>query len=64
MTRQDYIALCERKIQEAREELASFPSSNWEDSYGGGNDEDFSEEKDVLHRQINWHQNKLRELRG
>jgi hypothetical protein len=63
MTRQDYIALCERKIQEAREELSYTASQSWEDSSDCNSDEDDSE-RDHLHRQINWHELKLRELRG
>ena len=63
MTRQDYIALCERKIAEAREELTVNASQDWEDSSDCNCDEDDSE-RDRLHRQINWHELKLRELRG
>ena len=63
MTRQDYIALCERKIAEAREELSYTASHSWEDSSDCNSDEDDSE-RDQLHRQINWHECKLRQLRG
>ena len=63
MTRQDYIALCERKIQEAREELSYTAAESWEDSSDCNSDED-DYDSDRSHRQINWHQNKLRELRG
>lgn len=62
MTRAEYIALCERKIEEAREELASFPVRHWEDP--PCEDEDLQGERDKLHRTINWHQLKLRELRA
>lgn len=63
MTRQEYIALCERQIQEAREELSYTASQDWEDSSDCNSDEDDSE-RDRLHRQISWHQDKLRQLRG
>ena len=62
MTRAEYIALCERKIKEAREELTSFPVRHWEDP--PCEDEGMQAERDRLHRQINWHQLKLRELRA
>ena len=63
MTRQDYIALCERKIQEAREELSYTAAESWEDSSDCNSDED-DYDSDRSHRQINWHEGKLRELRG